>query len=127
MRFATAALVAGILLLAGFLALAPVAGWSDAATTDTPFWPGRLGVVSLLKARAGVRGVLGVTPHEREQVAREVRRVGFGHTVVVGARPCQRCHQEIAAQWAQSAHRFASLSNPFYLASLRVMRRERGV
>ena len=33
---------------------------------------------------------------------------------------------EIAAQWAQSAHRFASLNNPYYTASLEQLRRERG-
>jgi len=39
---------------------------------------------------------------------------------------CKRCHPDVFAQWEKSAHRHASLSNPFYLAAVEAAREERG-
>jgi len=39
---------------------------------------------------------------------------------------CATCHPDVAAQWAQSAHRFSSFNNPYYRASANAFRRERG-
>jgi len=35
---------------------------------------------------------------------------------------CKDCHPDVHAQWAESAHRFASMNNPVYLASVRETR-----
>ena len=39
---------------------------------------------------------------------------------------CSVCHADIFAQWSQSAHRFSSLDNPFYLPAFRGAREQRG-
>jgi len=39
---------------------------------------------------------------------------------------CSVCHADIFAQWSQSAHRFSSLDNPFYLPAFRAARAQRG-
>lgn len=36
---------------------------------------------------------------------------------------CQKCHQDVHAGWAKSAHRFSSFNNPAYLASVRETRK----
>jgi tetratricopeptide (TPR) repeat protein len=41
-------------------------------------------------------------------------------------RQCGTCHADIAAQWASSAHHFASFNNPYYVAAVEDFRRERG-
>lgn len=38
---------------------------------------------------------------------------------------CAQCHEEIAARWASSAHRFSSLNDPFYAATLAVAQAHR--
>jgi tetratricopeptide (TPR) repeat protein len=53
-----------------------------------------------------------------ESVADEVARDGFVQRTPIGAETCVRCHPDIVAQWATSAHRFASFNNPFYEASV---------
>jgi hypothetical protein len=45
---------------------------------------------------------------------------------LVAAAACASCHPDVAAQWSQSAHRFASFNNPYYAVSARAFRRERG-
>lgn len=55
-------------------------------------------------------------------VSREVEENGFAAGTPVGAETCARCHADVAAQWASSAHRFASFNNPFYEATVREMR-----
>ncbi len=42
------------------------------------------------------------------------------------AAACAGCHQEIADQWKQSAHRLSSFNNPYYRVSVDKFRRERG-
>ena len=44
-----------------------------------------------------------------------------------GARPCQRCHAEISAQWSRSAHRHASLNNPYYAPPAQELAMKRGL
>jgi hypothetical protein len=39
---------------------------------------------------------------------------------------CARCHADIAAQWASSAHRHSSFDNPYYRVSVEAFRTERG-
>ena len=69
-------------------------------------------------------GLLG--PHEPAAVAAEVRARGFYGGKPLGAGMCARCHPDVAGQWAQSAHRFASFNNPYYAAAANAFRRDRG-
>ncbi len=44
---------------------------------------------------------------------------GFAKThQIMRDETCKRCHPDVFAQWQASAHRHASLSNPFYLAAV---------
>ncbi|MCG8468002.1 MAG: hypothetical protein MJB57_07280, partial [Gemmatimonadetes bacterium] len=58
------------------------------------------------------------------RVAAEVARRGFAVDERIGAEACERCHADVTEQWATSAHRFASFNNPFYTATIELMRRE---
>lgn len=51
---------------------------------------------------------------------------GFANEVLIGAATCDRCHQDIVAQWSTSAHRFASFNNPFYEAAVQELRNGTG-
>lgn len=46
--------------------------------------------------------------------------------LVQGADACVKCHPTVAAQWRSSAHRLSSFNNPYYAASTRAFRAERG-
>lgn len=62
---------------------------------------------------------------DRKGVGQAVEQQGFYAGEPLGAGDCAGCHAEIAAQWAQSAHRFASFNNPYYAASVESIRDER--
>ena len=47
-------------------------------------------------------------------------------TALLAAAACASCHPDVAAEWSQSAHRFASFNNPYYAVSARAFRKERG-
>jgi tetratricopeptide (TPR) repeat protein len=47
---------------------------------------------------------------------------GFLHSIEIGAQSCVNCHADTVKQWAHSAHRFSSMNNPFYEASIIFMR-----
>ena len=55
-------------------------------------------------------------------IDKEISENGFVQEALIGAETCNRCHQDIVAQWAASAHRFASFNNPFYEATVQDMR-----
>lgn len=48
----------------------------------------------------------------------DLNKNGFANETLIGAETCQRCHKDIVAQWATSAHRFSSFNNPFYEATI---------
>lgn len=56
------------------------------------------------------------------RVSSEVDAGGFADGVAIGALHCDRCHADIVEQWESSAHRFASLNNPFYEATINDLR-----
>jgi tetratricopeptide (TPR) repeat protein len=58
-------------------------------------------------------------------VAAQVRDKGFFTGEALGTSDCAGCHSEIAAQWAQSAHHFSSFNNPYYAASVELLRTQR--
>ena len=56
------------------------------------------------------------------RVAAEVAERGFAVETEIGAAACARCHADVTEQWASSAHRFASMNNPFYEATINDLR-----
>lgn len=59
------------------------------------------------------------------QVRMQVAQQGFFTGEALGTSDCAGCHSEIAAQWAQSAHHFSSFNNPYYAASVDLLRTQR--
>jgi len=88
--------------------------------TESPFFPSAATTTSggYLPSRIITRGDLGA----REEIEKEIETYGFVKDTPIGATTCQRCHQDIVAQWETSAHRFASFNNPFYEATILDMR-----
>ncbi len=58
-------------------------------------------------------------------VQAQVAQQGFFTGEALGTSDCAGCHSEIAAQWAQSAHHFSSFNNPYYAASVDLLRTQR--
>ncbi len=81
---------------------------SPATTTSGSFLPSRI-------LTRGERA-------SRDVVRTEAETNGFVVETLIGASTCVRCHQDVVAQWAASAHRFASFNNPFYEATVNDMR-----
>ncbi len=44
------------------------------------------------------------------------------HTPITDMTGCARCHPRITAEWARSAHRHSSMTNPFYKGTIQAMR-----
>ena len=61
-----------------------------------------------------------------EDLRAEFVQKGFTSNHAVGAEDCRLCHQDVVAQWEQSAHRFSSFNNPFYTASVLGTRKDAG-
>jgi tetratricopeptide (TPR) repeat protein len=70
--------------------------------------------------------LMGVSRPEPRDVAAEVRRRGFYAGDAIGAGDCSTCHEDVAAQWAGSVHRFSSFNNPYYRVSVEEFRKEKG-
>lgn len=70
--------------------------------------------------------VLGPVPPPAEEVRRRVEARGFFDGEGVGAESCVRCHPDVVKQWETSAHRFSSFNNPFYEASIELLRTDEG-
>ncbi len=58
----------------------------------------------------------------RDALDRDLEKFGFVVEEKIGAIACARCHADIVEQWSHSAHRFASMNNPFYEATINAMR-----
>lgn len=58
------------------------------------------------------------------ELQHEFAEKGFTSNHAIGAEDCRLCHQDIVAQWENSAHRFSSFNNPFYTASVLSTREE---
>ncbi|MGH7450849.1 MAG: tetratricopeptide repeat protein, partial [bacterium] len=87
----------------------------------SPFFPSAATTSSggYLPSRIITRGDLG-SPQKLEA---DLDKYGFVKDTPIGAETCNRCHQDIVAQWATSAHRFSSFNNPFYEATINDMRK----
>src|SRR5438128_1304346 len=106
----------------GALILVLALGGGAVATPGPRFSPARFTPAGA----AGLRGILAGDVPDRKGVGAAVARAGFYAGEPLGAGDCAACHAAIAAQWAGSAHRFASFNNPYYAASVEAFRRERG-
>lgn len=92
-----------------------------AAQAAPAFTPARI----LPAGTAGLLRLLGEDVPDRKGVSQAVRAQGFYAGDPLGAGDCGACHADIVAQWAGSAHRFASFNNPYYAASIDLLRRDR--
>jgi tetratricopeptide (TPR) repeat protein len=87
---------------------------------DSPFFPSATTTTTgdFLPSRIITRGDLG----ERPSLNADLDSLGFVTETRIGAETCERCHQDVTEQWASSAHRFASFNNPFYEATVNLLR-----
>ena len=87
---------------------------------ESPFFPSAATTSTgdYLPSRIITRGELG----NADEIKAEIEEYGFVKNTAIGASTCARCHQDIVAQWEDSAHRFASFNNPFYEATITDMR-----
>jgi tetratricopeptide (TPR) repeat protein len=90
----------------------------------SPFFPSAATTSSgsYLPARIITRGEK-VPP---DVLKKEIASYGFVEETQIGAENCNRCHPDIVEQWSKSAHRFSSFNNPFYEATVNLLR-EKGV
>ena len=58
-----------------------------------------------------------------QKLTDDLDKHGFVEDTKIGSETCDRCHQDIVAQWSASAHRFASFNNPFYEATVQDLRK----
>lgn len=88
---------------------------------ESPFFPSAATTTSgtYLPARIITRGS---GESLRDTVRRESETNGFVTQIAIGAETCERCHADVTAQWASSAHRFSSFNNPFYEATVNDLR-----
>ncbi len=91
---------------------------------DSPFFPSAATTTTgdFLPSRIITRGDVSAP----EKLKPDLERYGFAVDEKIGAETCERCHPDVVAQWATSAHRFASFNNPFYEATVNDMRRAVG-
>ena len=89
---------------------------------ESPFFPSATTTSTgdYLPSRIITRGELG----NAEEIKAEIEQYGFVKNTPIGAATCDRCHQDIVAQWEASAHRFASFNNPFYEATITDLRNQ---
>ena len=126
------ALTSAVILIAGVGNV--IADWATGKNFSVLLlgWPLRAQAPSASLAKisptgaAGLAALLSGDVPDKKGVAQAVQRQGFYAGEPLGAGDCSTCHDEIAAQWAQSAHRFASFNNPYYAASVEQFRRQRG-
>jgi hypothetical protein len=105
-------------MIADKLGFSPASGIDPAA----PFFPSPVMLASGRK-QIDADSIIGISePDLASEVRAEVDKRGYARARLIGAEGCARCHADITAQWQQSAHRFSSFNNPFYVASLRPLR-----
>ena len=86
----------------------------------SPFFPSAATTTtgSYLPSRIITRGDLG----RAERIEQDLDQYGFVVNELIGAETCDRCHADVVEQWSRSAHRFASFNNPFYEATINLLR-----
>jgi tetratricopeptide (TPR) repeat protein/cytochrome c553 len=87
---------------------------------ESPFFPAATTTTTgdYLPSRIITRGDLS----RQEALTKDIDQYGFVVEEPIGVETCARCHAATTAQWAKSAHRFASFNNPFYEATINAMR-----
>ena len=90
----------------------------------SPFFPAATTTTTgnYLPSRIITRGDLS----RPDKLKADIAKYGFAVDEVIGAETCGRCHMDIVEQWSKSAHRFASFNNPFYEASINLLRQTAG-
>ena len=87
---------------------------------ESPFFPSAATTTTgdYLPSRIITRDDLG----NRQALETDLDSLGFVVNTRIGAETCERCHPDVTEQWAASAHRFASFNNPFYEATVNLLR-----
>jgi len=85
---------------------------------ESPFFPSPVTSSSgwYLPSRVITRG------ESPDDMLDEIRERGYLADSPIGATTCERCHPDVVAQWSASVHRFASMNNPYYEASIFLLR-----
>jgi tetratricopeptide (TPR) repeat protein len=97
-------------------------------TVQPLYYPSAVGILGEARQISADQLLGVITESERRSIREESRKTGFSRTILIGAKACVGCHQDVAAQWAVSAHRFSSFNNPFYTASVEDLRKKpRGI
>ncbi len=101
---------------------AQAAGWVPASFVppQSPFFPSATTTTTgdYLPERIITRGDTSAP----EKLKPDLEKYGFVVEELIGAETCARCHPDSVEQWSHSAHRFASFNNPFYEATINVVR-----
>ncbi len=90
----------------------------------SPFFPSPATTTSGRPVDAGV--ITGDEAPHPDSLRGGLDRYGFAANARIGSQACDRCHPDVVAQWAVSAHRFASFNNPFYEATVNLLRKQAG-
>ncbi|MFQ5490589.1 MAG: tetratricopeptide repeat protein [Phycisphaerae bacterium] len=89
---------------------------------QSPFFPSAATTTTgdYLPARIITRGDISAP----QKLAPDLDTFGFVVREQIGADTCARCHPDVVEQWSRSAHRFASFNNPFYEATVNLVREQ---
>ena len=94
------------------------------ASPLSPFYPSP--ATTSAGDRLDPEAVIGPTPPSDAVVREAARATGYYTGEGIGAETCVRCHPDVVEQWEASAHRFSSFNNPFYEASIELLRADDG-
>ncbi len=91
------------------------------AQTSSPFFPALVSTASGDNVVSAEK-ILGNEIIPANLIKSDIETTGFVKSIEIGAQNCVECHADTVKQWAQSAHRFSSMNNPFYEASIIFLR-----
>lgn len=94
------------------------------ASPLSPFYPSP--ATTSTGGHLDVGAIVGQAPPSETVVREGVEAAGYYTDEGVGAEMCVRCHPDVVEQWKTSAHRFSSFNNPFYEASIELLRADEG-
>ncbi len=120
----------GYRALACLIATAVGCGSQEAAVTPVPAYAAELALASVVEATVRLPRAPGPFGPSLVAIAGPARPVGDGDVsdgeMLADADSCASCHPDAAAQWATSAHSFASFGNPIYRVNVELLRHDLG-
>jgi tetratricopeptide (TPR) repeat protein len=100
-------------------------GSQGATGSETATVPPRVAAVAARLPRAPGEFAPSLVTIDRRKVAHDPTDVSDGN-MLSDVDTCATCHPDAAAQWATSAHSFASFGNPIYRVNVELARRDLG-